>query len=287
MGRIILWVCAIVVALGLAGASPPQGKAGEQPRETTRPQQPADRAAALPKADDPERLYAACRQGEAKRNSDLCAQWYAADSAKEASIWSRRTGWFTGIGLIVGAITMVAAICAALFAKEAANHTADGARAAWAAEKVTRESAERQLRAYINVFDFYMTDVEVGAAPVANFTVTNGGSTPAKRVQMYAAVTFVENAAHYKMRGYERTPNRSEWGPHHEAFQDLRLPWVMTAKSLSQLAEGKKQFLIAGVIIYRDVFGRTRRFVFRAVSPSQRATADGKLRMYRLRGRST
>lgn len=130
MGRVFLSVCAVVLALGLGGLSPPQGKAGEKAGEASQPQQSAPQPIATPKADDPERLYAACRQGQADRNSDLCAQWYAADSAYDASIWARRTGWFTGLGLIVGAITMAAAICAALFAKEAANHTRDGAKAA-------------------------------------------------------------------------------------------------------------------------------------------------------------
>lgn len=109
MGRLLLSICALVVAVGLTGASPPQ-------------------------APNPNPLYAACEKGEANRQSDLCAQWYAADSAQEASIWSRRTGWFTGLGLVVGAVTMVAAIFAALFAKNAAEHTkrgADIAEKAW------------------------------------------------------------------------------------------------------------------------------------------------------------
>jgi hypothetical protein len=68
-----------------------------------------------------------CKQGEDKRGSDLCAQWKAADAAADGAYWSWGQLWIGAVGLILGAVTMTAAIAAAFFAKSAADHTKRGA----------------------------------------------------------------------------------------------------------------------------------------------------------------
>lgn len=60
-----------------------------------------------------------CRGNEEDRRSDLCAQWKAADAAERGANWTANGFWIQLGGLIVGAITMFAAIAAALFAKDA------------------------------------------------------------------------------------------------------------------------------------------------------------------------
>jgi len=206
MGRITLTISGAVVALCLAGASPPQGKAGQQPSQATQPQQRAADAATAPKADDPERLYAACSQGEANRNSDLCAQWYAADSAYEAATWGRRTGWFTGLGLIIGAVTMGAAICAALFAKEAADHTKTSAdhaatmageaikstAAVEGANDLARMLTAHQTRAYVAVEANAGVILEVGKAIRVNLILKNHGNTPALNHAVFSRLIIRE-----------------------------------------------------------------------------------------------
>ncbi len=80
-----------------------------------------DIAASLKDAQKPSRTEMPCQTGELDRNSDLCAQWKAADAAADAAQSSRdqvSIGW---IGLILGAITMGAAIAAAFYAKRAAD----------------------------------------------------------------------------------------------------------------------------------------------------------------------
>ena len=64
-----------------------------------------------------------CEQGQDKRNSDLCAQWKAADAAADAAQWAWIQLIGAGIGLLLGGATMAAAISAAYYAKRAANET--------------------------------------------------------------------------------------------------------------------------------------------------------------------
>lgn len=175
MGRMLLTICGVALAAALAAFSPPGGSAEKQGSQSVQPVGPT---VPTPKADSSNATVAACRQGEVNRNSDLCAQWYAADSARESAIWSRRTGWFTGVGLIVGAVTMAAAVFAALFAKEAAEHTRDGA-----------DAAHQANRPWLTVSadpNFVSTDRQ----PLFSLllTIKNIGRTPAQNVRYEAEV---------------------------------------------------------------------------------------------------
>lgn len=129
MGRTLQIICGCVLALGMMGASPQGYSTGEQPQAKQEASAANDPATAE-QGDGGDQLYAACRPGEDNRESDLCAQWKAADSAAEAAVWTRRTGRFTGWGLAIGFVTMAAAIAAAVFAALASKHTRRGANIA-------------------------------------------------------------------------------------------------------------------------------------------------------------
>lgn len=177
MGRLLLTICGAVLAVAVAW--PLQAKVSEQASQDNQPlQATAPNAPASTQAGNPARLYASCRQGEANRNSDLCAQWYSADAAHESATWARRTGWFTGLGLIVGTITMVAAIFAALFAKEAAAHTKTGA-----------DAAHQANRPWL-VVSAHPNFVSTTQRPIFSLmlTIKNIGRTPAQNVRYEAEV---------------------------------------------------------------------------------------------------
>jgi hypothetical protein len=103
-----------------------------------------------------------CKPGETDRNSDLCAQWKAADAASEGAEAAKDAakssqdqvlvGW---IGLLLGFVTMLAAIGAAYWAKNAAQHTESGAKEAQNANLLTRESDRPWVTVKINVRKMY------------------------------------------------------------------------------------------------------------------------------------
>lgn len=170
MGRILLLIAGIVVALAVAGSSPPKQGAREEQRQAQEPLRQAAQTASTPQAPDPEPLNATCDKGEQDRKSDLCAQWYAADAAKMSAVWTRWTGVFTGFGLFVGAITMGAAIFAAIFAKKAADHTREAV-----------EAADLSNRAWI-VHELKITSLRFSGDQVTiegSATLENIGTTPA------------------------------------------------------------------------------------------------------------
>jgi hypothetical protein len=72
-----------------------------------------------------------CGPKQYDSNDDLCAQWKAADSAADAAEWGWWQMLWSGIGVLIGGVTMFAAIKAALFARDAASATNRSADIAW------------------------------------------------------------------------------------------------------------------------------------------------------------
>ena len=84
MGRTLLSICAVVVAIGLGGLQQPyqpgrvdsgQASSGAQvPSPAAPPSQPS------PDIEDP-----GCERDQDDRSSDLCAEWKAADAARSSA----------------------------------------------------------------------------------------------------------------------------------------------------------------------------------------------------------
>lgn len=82
----------------------------------------------LKHSDEASRDNIPCNPGADNRKSDLCAQWKAADAASSAAYWTENTFWLGMIGVLIGAFTLVAAVAAAWYARNAAQasqHSAD------------------------------------------------------------------------------------------------------------------------------------------------------------------
>ncbi|AZO15093.1 hypothetical protein EJ069_10340 [Mesorhizobium sp. M2A.F.Ca.ET.043.05.1.1] len=139
---------------------------------TATPNAPASTAGDPPGYKDP------CEVGQDDRNSDLCAQWKAADAAEQSAFW-------TMIGVIVGGLTLIAAGLAAWYAGRAAQYTRDGAehagrsvKTAEVATEVSRQIGEAQARAYISVTKAWLEN-NANALPKIILQVRNSGQSPA------------------------------------------------------------------------------------------------------------
>lgn len=159
--------------------------------------------------------------------------------------------------------------------------------AAQEAVDVTRESAERQLRAYMDVSEFFVSGVFLNSQPRAHFTLKNCGATPAKRVRVYGMAGLVENARRFHVTLSRAKSGTADWGPGQLALQDFKfLPDPFALKDADDLHAGHREFLIAGYVVYEDAFGKTRRHAFRAISPRE-DPIDGKIRLYRYKTRAS
>ncbi|WP_095203621.1 hypothetical protein [Mesorhizobium carmichaelinearum] len=193
--RILFFALFMVLIPQLAAAASPPESGGQA--EQAKPEQHQQTPATSPpisqppveSADKPENPNPPCEAGQDNRNSDLCAQWKAADAAKESADWTMRSYWLVLAGTIIGACTLIAAGAAAKFARDAAIHTEAGAkqaeRSAKAAEDAivaSREIGEAQARAYISVTKAWYEN-NANALPKIIIQVRNSGQSPAYDLQ--------------------------------------------------------------------------------------------------------
>ena len=119
-------ILASLAWLAIAAASPPQQRRGQlnTVSQDAAANSVQNGAAAPTETHNEAASYTAyCEQARDNRHSDLCAQWKAADAARDSADWTQRT-FYLGIGgLILGLGTLGAAIAAAWFARAAAHET--------------------------------------------------------------------------------------------------------------------------------------------------------------------
>ena len=184
-----------------------------------------------------------CTDRKDKRDSELCAQWKAADAARDAAnygMWSVFIG-LVGSGLLVWTL--------------------------WE----TRSNSRRQLRAYVSVkvIGLDVTMYEDGGLNFAFRTLArNGGSTPAYNCNHFgfmAALPKSEAAKSFRTVS-PIEPNAETGGSVIHAGEEF--PSLMTntivvkGAALQALKDGSTNLYALGVSSYTDTFGHKRRTDF-------------------------
>ena len=138
-------------------------------------------AVALQEANKPKEETKPCAPGEDNRQSDLCAQWKAADAAVESANWTRRGFFLAVAAAAIGLLTLAAAGAAAWFARDAALEARRGANAAEDALTHAKDVADMQIRPYIvarfprvkreeNIWTFVVKVINAGNLVAKNVT---------------------------------------------------------------------------------------------------------------------
>ena len=197
------YIFVAVVGLTLIGAAPNDGGKIESKQAATQETSQDDLkriAAALEKLPQREAQDAGCDVGKDKRDSNLCAQWKAADSANQSANWAARTFWAGVAGLCIGGLTLLFAALAAHWAKQAAIHTADGASAAQDANNISRNTLSVQLRPWVNSqgIELFITqntiinNAQVDRAVCFRLPWKNTGQSPAIKGRIVSHFALVE-----------------------------------------------------------------------------------------------
>lgn len=196
----------------------------------------------------------ACPAGQDDRNSDLCAQWKAADAASSAAWWARLAGLLTVVSLIGVVI--------------ATHQTV-------AANRIARDTAKRQLRAYFSIDRAYLQDFAIGSVPCAVVDVKNEGQTPGHAVCIVSILGwhtdppeewFDISARQGKSRG-TLAP-----GALFHTYSRLAAQW--TAQQQALFDAGNIKVYLFGEVTYKDAFDHKRVVIFRMYHG--RECPDGK-----------
>lgn len=199
---------------------------------------------------------------ESQRNeSDLAAQWKAADWVMWASIIAGAQLIATVIGLyyIKGTLDET---------RKAVEDTSEATEAMREANKIARETSKRQMRAYVGVEDHEVINFGIGLTTGHQCKVWNRGQTPAYDVRIWSYPTCVISA--------ETEPHDAKIKPPKLIVQSSAIlgpgQWVghtnpntkpMIEASYLGLCAGGLTIVWGGVVSYRDAFGKRRRTTFK------------------------
>jgi hypothetical protein len=113
-----------------------------------------------------------CAKGVDNRDSELCAQWKAADAAKDAADWTQRGFWIGIVGFL-GLLTTL------YYTRQAVKVASEATNDARKALEIAERTADRQLSPYVYVERIEALDFSAESL-VVNIKIKNFGQTPAQ-----------------------------------------------------------------------------------------------------------
>ena len=199
--------------------------------------------------------------------SDLDAQWKAANAASESAQIARDQlwlGWWQFWLAVGGTIALIYSLVLSRIATRAAVH----------AVEITKDTAKRQLRAYLVASSGSIERIAEGYILTA--VIGNSGQTPAFSIK-HNSESFCGkypdggpppildvNNTHY-----------SVIGAGDEFFCAQRLITDDPDRAMREVQEGKIGFWIHGIVKYADCFGDTHTTKFRLVFGGRIAKSGG------------
>lgn len=205
---------------------------------------------------DPEALEnrSPCDHPKGETESDLCAQWKAANAAENSALWTK---WGFWIGVIGSALLL----WQIMLTRIAVEDTGEATVAMRKANEIARESMERQLRAYLDFngvkWRRHPSKDTPGKIAAGLFVcIKNYGQTPATQ-PLYTSRYLIQ------IDGQKPTP----LGPsgaepvesiapsdHFNINSDFELPERVWAA----LGSGEATFISEIAVTYLDAFGTTQ-----------------------------
>lgn len=125
----------------------------------------------------------------------------------------------------------------------------------------SKESAERQMRAYISNLQVRCSPFTDAAPHRIELLFKNFGQTPAYNVSIWSRVEemSVEAATTFDFPMEEPTPQSATWGP----GQEVHMPLPLIFKNGPYVQDGSFVRFAFGQGNYKDAFGKRRNFRFR------------------------
>jgi hypothetical protein len=151
---------------------------------------------------------------------------------------------------------------------------------ALAANRGFAQHSERELRAYVHVTDVVVHDLTQGGAPRITYVIQNYGATPARDVEAKGLIMgcpdpHTVKVRHPKDRGPWKWDSKFDLGPSQKSDSRLTSEVTFDATLMAQFRGGHGTILTAGVIRYRDVFGKRHWTLFRAYAVPANINDDG------------
>jgi hypothetical protein len=162
-----------------------------------------------------------------------------------------------------------------IWLKQTLDATTAMAGQARKANEIARDTANRQLRAYVGTADISISNLAIGKAFKTSVKWTNRGQTPARVLRAFASVratTDPENEKFFFDAG--GGTSKGAIGASGFVVHEIGALSVVTDWMFTPIMDGSYNLAIGAYMIYEDVFGVTRRTVVRAML-DRRSIVDG------------
>lgn len=211
---------------------------------------------------------AGCAKGEAKACFGSYADARAANAAEQIVD-------LTAIQFLAGIVGVVLVGLTLRATREAVREANDATNAAKEALRITRESSERQLRAYVHFQAADLNNLLPDQVPKLTIQVRNAGQTPAYRVRAYVVYTILRVDIHntYRPSGMvfrgESSMIDQTINPNEAFGLQKHLVFSLPAESIAAVRDGRFAFVAAVYLKYVDGFGKLRRTTGLYFTPHQ------------------
>lgn len=247
----------LLLATGALAQEPESGGIGEDQRNHAQ----ADSTAAefRPTITEDERAAAvdaeARQRSEQNAKDDLAAQQSMARSTEELVALTDRQ-------ITIGIVEAAFLVLTVGFTGWAAWSAAAAARATNSQVAVARETAERQLRAYLGIKEATMSLGGASNVIGVHLEFVNCGQTPAHKCQMKVGASLQDRET-YSIDWEKVSASDKEESVVFPGISQHIAPQVRLGRGdLAEFRAGRKMVVVYALIIYRDAFDRERRYRF-------------------------
>lgn len=230
-----------------AAASPPPDKAEQQSQAPEADDSVEAPPSSVPevKLIEPDWSNPNCEKPQDDKEADLCQQRRMADAAEETLIWNKVVAG-TGIATAILLIYTIAL-------------TRRSVKTADQSVSIARDSAERQLRAYVSAKGITITAFAAGQPPAITLQIHNSGETPAIAVNARVAIRFSIPSNELLVQPIAKIDGPKSQG---SLNKEGSFPMNYTGKrditkiEMEMFKEGVIVLYIGADIEYLDVFGK-------------------------------
>lgn len=196
-----------------------------------------------------------CESAQSREDRDLCQQWRMAQAAESQAGWTEAQFWIT-LAEVIGLLLVV------IYTAKTARDAGRNAAAAEAIVKVSQETAERQLRAYVHVESIALEYIKESREWMVIATIKNHGLTPAKRCRIRIGVNYGTAQIDMRFCASRAIASRPLGSIPPSGRTDHSMT-VVENNAWDSFVKGRMEMYAWGRIEYEDVSGKARATWFR------------------------
>jgi hypothetical protein len=229
-----------LVGIALAGASPPN-----QPNKNKQTANEKTETGAATYKPDPNRNAESCYKNPDHEAADLCAQWSAADAAKETANLAYWGNWISGAAAGLSFFSILLVLAALKQGREA--------------NRIAENTAKGELRAYLGIESHQIEQSINAKLGKVKIQIKNYGGSPAIRAQTKIRVgvaPYIKGSID-DPPAWERVPERQPLDvvPQGHVYREVKLP-ESTLQYYEEIMAGLYAIYIKVEWDFLDIFGR-------------------------------